>query len=128
MTSTSNGRTAAEWVSFTIATALVLAVAGVQVTRAIGPQAPAIPVAKAVGPIVERGGLFQVPVEVENEGDEAAADVQVAASLEIDGETFEGDQTVTFLSGGETMRLVFVFEEDPDDGDLSVQVTGFSEP
>lgn len=128
MTASRDRRTAAEWVNFTIAAALVLAVAGAQVARVLGPESPAAPVARPAGPVTERGGMFQVPVDVVNRGDEAAANVQVNASLEIDGETFDGDQTLAFLSGRETLRVVFVFDEDPDEGDLSVQVTGFSEP
>ena len=74
------------------------------------------------------GDQFQVRVTVENKGDKAATAVQVVASLEVNGDTTEGDQVVDFLAGGDDEELVFVFADDPADGELSVEVTGFTVP
>ena len=60
-------------------------------------------------------------------GDKAASNVQVYASLEVDGETTEGDQVVDFLAGDDG-EVVFVFDDDPDDGELTVEVAGFTVP
>lgn len=62
------------------------------------------------------------------EGQSTAANVQVAAELVIEDETLAGDQTIDFLSGGETQHLSFVFDSDPATGDLSVAVTGYAVP
>ena len=40
----------------------------------------------------------------------------------------ERDFLVDFLAGGADERLVFVFEDDPADGDLTVAVTSYAEP
>ena len=74
--------------------------------------------------------LFPPPpaAEVLTEGDKTAANVQVRAELTIDGETIDGDQTIDFLSGGEDRALVFVFEQDPANGDVQVLVTSFAKP
>ena len=120
-------RVAAEWVTFAIATAIVLAVIGLIAAQIPGTDLPASPTAKAAEP-VRREGQFVVPVEVTNGGDATAENVQVAATLEIGGETFEADQAIDFLAGGETAELEFVFGEDPSSGELDVRVTGFSVP
>ena len=74
------------------------------------------------------GELHVVDVDVSNGGDLTASDVQVSASLIVDGETTEGDQTIDFLAGGEVEELVFVFADDPADGELTVAVTSFGVP
>ena len=120
-------RSPAEWVTFAVASAIILVVLGlvaVEIPRSKTPPAPtAVP-----GPAEERGGRFVVPVRVENRGQQTAESVQVVALLSIDGEEQEGDQTVDFLSAGETEELEFVFDDDPVDGDLEVRVTGYLLP
>jgi uncharacterized protein (TIGR02588 family) len=46
----------------------------------------------------------------------------------IDGESTEGDQSIDFLAGGETEDLVFVFDDAPSDGELTVAVSGYGVP
>lgn len=120
-------RTSAEWVTFGVAVLLLLAVISAILMEAMRSNDPARPVAS-----VERtervDERYQVTVTVENRGDLAASAVQVRASLEVDGETSEGDQTVDFLAGGNAEELVFYFDENPDDGELTVDVTGFTVP
>jgi uncharacterized protein (TIGR02588 family) len=88
---------------------------------------PARPVATVLAH--ERAGdRYAVRVRVHNQGDLAAANVQVIATLEIDGDTSEGEQTVDFLAAHDAEELVFVFDDDPDDGDLEVEAASFSVP
>jgi len=120
-------RAPAEWWSFGIALAiLVVVVVGLAVQ--IGGEAPAHPVV-AIGIAVERpDGTFEVPVEVRNDGDRAAAEVQVSAQLVTpDGEQ-TGDQIIDFLGAGEVQSLVFVFTTDPQAGTFSLGVTSFARP
>ena len=128
MSADQGSRTTAEWMTFAVSCAILLVVValiGVQLTHE---QTPAAPQAERVGPVrVERGQHF-VDVAVTNHGDATAADVQVTASLVIDGETTEGDQTIDFLAGGETEDLVFVFDDPPSDGELTVAVSGYGVP
>ena len=65
---------------------------------------------------------------VTNDGDATAADVQVTAELVVDGTTTTADQVIDFLPGGAEEELVFVFDDDPDAGELTVVVSGFSVP
>ena len=120
-------RAAAEWVTFAIASAIVLAVIGLIAAQIPGTDLPASPEAEAGEP-VRRGDQYVVPVEVVNGGDATAEKVQVAATLEIGGDTFEADQSIDFLAGGEAAELEFVFDHDPRAGRLDVRVTGFSVP
>lgn len=122
------GRTLPEWITFGIATAIILALVAILGSEVVGPTAPAAPEASIAGGIEERAGAFHVPVEVVNRGDHAAAQVAVVAKLEIDGKTIEADQTIDFLAGGEEERLLFVFDDDPSDGRLTVRVSGYAKP
>ncbi len=120
-------RSAAEWTTFGVAVAVLLAIMaaiGVEASRHNDDAAP-VAVIKGTRRV---GDQFHVAVVVANEGDKAASNVQVNASLEVDGDTLEGDQTVDFLAGSDEEELVFVFGEDPDDGELSVEVSGFTVP
>jgi hypothetical protein len=53
---------------------------------------------------------------------------KVVAELTIDGATSSGDQVVDFLGGGESQELTFVFADDPADGELVINVTGYAKP
>lgn len=122
------GRSAAEWTTFAVSSLLILALLALIASQSYQSDAPPAPEAHVSGEVKERAGQFLVPVTVTNTGDEAAEAVQVLVTLEIDGEVTEGDQTVDFLSGDDEAELVFVFDEDPADGELTVQVTGFAIP
>lgn len=121
------GRTTAEWVTFAIASALLATLAGFVVAEIPGGDPPPAPVAE-VRAVSERGGRFYVMVEVENRGEQTAESVQVSGTLTVDGQEQEGDQSIDFLSGGETEELELVFDDDPADGDLEVRVTGYLLP
>lgn len=120
-------RTAAEWTSLAICTAVLLAVVALLVSELLGPSAPALPVAR-VAAVRREGPVSVVEVDVRNGGDETAADVQVGASLTIGEEVEEADVVVPFLGGGESEEVVFTFTGDPADGELEVDVTGFVLP
>ncbi|MDP1793898.1 MAG: hypothetical protein Q8K63_07140 [Acidimicrobiales bacterium] len=120
-------RTSAEWVTFAVAALVLLTMIGLIAREAVKSDAPPRPVA-TIGPTKQVGERYEVSVSVKNRGDLAAEQVQVLASLEVDGETTEGDQVVDFLAGGDEEELVFYFDDDPDDGELTVDVTGFTVP
>lgn len=120
-------RSAAEWVTFAVASALLLVVVGyiaVQIPTTAAPPAPAATVTK----IGERDGRFFVTVEVENRGGRTAENVQVVATLVIGEDETEGDQVVDFLAGSEVEEVEFVFDDDPATGELTVSVTGHLVP
>jgi len=125
---TRGARTAAEWTTLACS-CLVLAVLVALIAARLGEDRdPASPVAVIDGEIRSSDGLHHVDVVVTNYGDDTAANVQVSAELTIDGEVTAADQTIDFLAGDEEEELVFVFEDDPADGELTVAVTGFAVP
>lgn len=124
--SAQKGRTAAEWATFVAACVIllgVIALIGVQ----LGEATPPAPVATVVD-VRQVGEHFHVDVSVENTGTDTASNVQVSAELVIDGEIAIGDQTIDFLAGDEVEDLVFVFDDEPTEGELSVTVTGYGIP
>lgn len=122
------GRTLPEWVTFGIATVIIVAMVVILATEVVGTTAPAAPEASVGTGIEERAGTFRVPVDVVNRGDHAASEVRVVAELEIGGQKTEADQTIDFLAGGQEERLLFLFDDDPADGRLTVRVTSFATP
>ena len=122
-------RTAAEWTALFFSTLILAAVVGLILLQMRGTRDPADPTAVVAGEVRHIGELHHVDVTVTNDGDETAANVQVSAELTIDGDVVAtADQTIEFLSGDEEEDLVFVFEDDPADGELTVAVTGFARP
>lgn len=126
--SSRRSRTSAEWATFAVSCAVLLTLVALIVVQASHDRNEAAPVARRSGQVRAEAGQYFVPVEVTNEGDTTAANVQVRATLVVDGEESEGDQTIDFLAGHETENLVFSFEDAPADGELTVTVTGFSVP
>ena len=120
-------RSSAEWVTFAVAVAILLGLIGAILAEAAKKQEPAWPVA-TVTQTEKVGDRYAVTVTLENRGDLAASAVQVVASLEVDGEKTEGDQVIDFLAGDDEEELVFYFDDNPRDGKLSVDVTGFTVP
>ena len=124
------GRSTAEWVSFGVAAALLLGVAGLIVYHWLaGPQGPPILAAARSGAIREAGGHFYVPFTVANTGGETAANVRVVAELRLGGEVVErGEQTFAFIAGGERQAGAFVFRRDPQTGELTIHIGGYQQP
>lgn len=120
-------RSAAEWVTFSVALVVLFGVLAAILSDAVRESAPAQPVA-VVGEPRRVGDAFHVAVTVENRGDKAATNVQVVATWRRDGTSVEAAQVVDFLAGDDETELTFVFEEDPSQSRLSVAVTGFSVP
>ena len=119
---------AAEWVTFGVAAAIVLAVVVTILSLNGGSTSPPAPRVET-GAVDERDGRFFVPVRVLNKGEETVQNVQVAATLTVDGEEeASADQVVDFLAGGDTADLEFVFEEDPAEGELEVVIGGYAVP
>lgn len=74
-------------------------------------------------------GQRYVSAEVRNDGDETAEAVQVVAELSVDGEVVaDGEQSVDFLSGGETQEIVFVFDTVAPDAEILVRVASYTVP
>ena len=121
-------RSTAEWTTLAASCVVLLVVVVVIIAQMFGSTAPPDPVADIRPPYRIEAGGFHVTVEVSNRGDQTAANVQVSAELELAGEIMSAEQSIDFLAGDATQELVFVFEDDPADGTLTVVVSSYSLP
>jgi uncharacterized protein (TIGR02588 family) len=122
-------RSRAEWVTFGVASAILLAVvaaiASLLVTEKDAPPAFTV---ETIG-VREVDGRFHVTASIENTGDETAEAVQVVAELVVgDAPPEEGEQIIDFLSGGDIADVAFLFSTDPADGELTIDVHSFKVP
>ncbi|MGB3409839.1 MAG: CARDB domain-containing protein [Microthrixaceae bacterium] len=120
-------RTRAEYVTLAACIAVVAVVVGLILLQLPNEDGPPAPVTNVDG-VAKVGDDFHVSVTVSNDGGGTAANVQVNASLDVDGEVTEADQTIDFLASDDEEELVFVFADDPDSGELTVAVGGFAIP
>jgi uncharacterized protein (TIGR02588 family) len=123
-------RSAAEWVTFTVAALILLGLVGLIFfdwqTNQNRPPAFAVAVSEAVR---VTDGRYYVPFAITNTGGRIARMVQVTAELDIAGVDEEtGEQQIDFLSGHETKAGSFVFTHDPQVGDLVVRVASYRLP
>ncbi len=123
-------RSAAEWVTFTVAALILLGLVGLILfdwqTNQNRPPAFAVAVSEAVR---VTDGRYYVPFAITNTGGRIARMVQVTAELDIAGVDEEtGEQQIDFLSGHETKAGSFVFTHDPQVGDLVVRVASYRLP
>lgn len=121
-------RTRPEWLTLGVASAVLGCVLTALVVLSIRVDRPATPTVTIAPGIHERDGRFFVQVEVHNDGDRAAADVQVLAELVGPEGTVSSEQVIDFLGGGETATLTFVFSKDPASALLTVEIGSFSDP
>lgn len=122
-------RSLAEWVTFAVASAVLLVVVGAIASLWMdGAERPPGFAVRTLG-VREDEGRFHVRARVENTGDQTAEGVQVVAELTAGhGAPEEGEQTIDFLSGGEEEQVEFIFTTDPAGGDLVVDVRSFKVP
>ena len=122
-------RTPAEWITFLVASALLLAIVGLVVYDwLVTPPSP--PVLRVTsGEVQQREDQFYVPFTVENTGGDTVESVQVIAELTVDGQVVEdGEQQIDFLAGNETQEGAFIFTQDPAGGELTVRVASYKMP
>jgi uncharacterized protein (TIGR02588 family) len=122
------GPSRAEWTIFAAAALLILGVAGVLIADWLSESPEPAAFAVVVERIDEIDGLHHVEASVRNTGGQAVAEATVSATLEIDADVTELDEVVAFLSPDEETSVTFIFEDDPDDGELRVRVSSYREP
>jgi len=124
------GRSLAEWVSFGIASSILLALVSLIIYDwAVTSQAAPIVHLYRSGEVREAANQFYVPFEVQNVGGEAAEAIQVLAELKVDGQVIEeGEQQIDFLSSGEIAKGAFVFTQDPSEAELLLRIGSYKLP
>ncbi|MFC7485744.1 hypothetical protein ACOCJ7_04390 [Knoellia sp. CPCC 206453] len=121
------GRTSAEWATFIGSSFILAVVAALVLSQLVGPHGPAAPRA-SIGSVTIVGDQHHVHVEVSNAGEETAANVQVSMEFVVDGKPSEADQVIDFLAGGEQAQLVFILDDPVTEGELTVDITGYTAP
>lgn len=122
-------RSRAEWVSFAMASAILLTVAGTIGALWIQESHPPQITVTLVGAPRGDGGSVYVTAEVQNQGTETAQDVQIVAELVEDGEAVQtGEQGIRFLAGGASEQLVFVLDTRADLDHLTLRVESYTIP
>ena len=119
----------AERVVVAIAGGVLLALAGAIGWLWLQPRDPARLTVSRPEVLRQVDGQHYVSAEVRNDGDETAEAVQVVAELNVDGEVIaDGEQSVDFLSGGETQEIVFVFDTMAADAEILLRVASYTVP
>ncbi len=122
-------QTKAERTAFAAASTIVLGLAGIICFLWVQPREPATLTVVQAGETRLVDGRSYVTAEVRNTGDETAQAVQVSAELRLGHEVVaEGEQTIDFLSGGESEHAVFIFDEVVPGAEVELRAASFSLP
>jgi uncharacterized protein (TIGR02588 family) len=117
-----------EWTVFGISLALILSVAGLLVYQEMtGGDSPASLVARA-GEARDTPDGYVVPVDVRNEGDTTAEEVQLEATLTWRDGVERGEAVLPLVPYRSDRRVWIAFSHDPRDGEIKVRVLGYREP
>lgn len=123
-------RSPAEWVTFGIATCILVALVGLILYDWLLSQnrPPAFQV-EPIGEVQMIQSQYYLPFAITNTGGNIARSVQVVAELHLSHEPDEtGEQQIDFLSGGEQKRGSFIFNHDPRTGELILRVASYRLP
>jgi uncharacterized protein (TIGR02588 family) len=123
-------RSLAEWVTFSIAAAILSTVIGLVLYIWLGKQSqPPILSVTYEKTIRKSEGQFYVPFVLLNKGGETVESVRVVAKLKMSNGIEElGEQEIDFLSSGEVQNGAFVFSKDPKKGQMNIRVTSYKLP
>lgn len=123
-------RSLAEWVSFGIASLVLIAIVSLVIYDWVAtPATPPVIELMQSGEVRQANGQYYIPFTIKNIGGNTAEAVQLIAELKINGEVEEsGEQQIDFLSGDESEAGAFVFSRDPADGELILRVGGYTTP
>jgi uncharacterized protein (TIGR02588 family) len=126
----SDQRTPAEWMSLGIATLILLVIVGLIGYNWANKSTESVIVNIEIQkPIKEIDGKFYVPFKVKNKGGETAEMVQAIAELKVNGKLEDsGEQVIDFLSSGEEVEGAFVFENNPQKGELKLKIGSYQSP
>lgn len=125
---TARSRSGAEWVTFAAASAVLSVLIAAIGWLWINDDVPARIEARTVGVEQIADDQLEITVDVVNVGDGTAVDVQVIGEVQaVEGPEQFGEQTVDFLTGGETSTIVFIAPT-TDPSAVVVRIGGYSQP
>jgi uncharacterized protein (TIGR02588 family) len=123
-------RTIAEWITFGAATCILSGIVGLVIYTGLTDkqQAPILSV-QTKEAIRQANGKYQVSFEITNDGDKTAESVQILAELKVNNEVEQtGEQQIDFLSSKEKEEGAFIFDIDPNKGELKIRVASYKLP
>jgi uncharacterized protein (TIGR02588 family) len=118
-----------EWFTGILSSLLVLAITGWMLFEATtsSDRPPELSARVIATEAVSPG--WHVMIQVENTGDQAAADVKVKATLRSeDTQLEEAELTFDYVAAGSTSRGTMIFVNNPSAGLLEIVPTSFTEP
>lgn len=126
----SRQRISPEWITFTIASFVIAIIVGlvlfIWVTQNNQPPVISVTLEESIR---QEQGKYYVPFTVTNAGGGTAESVQVIGELRVNGEVEEyGEQQIDFLSSNEKEEGAFVFNRDPEQGELLIRVASYKLP
>jgi uncharacterized protein (TIGR02588 family) len=125
------GRSAAEWTSLAISSAILAALVGTLTYLHFsgGEEPAAVEVMPRLDQVRTAGQRFYLPVEVSNRGGLTAQDVRVQVVLGAGADRQEtAELLIDFLAGGGSAKGTAVFERDPRGLPLEIVVLSYLEP
>lgn len=130
-TKSSHGRSAAEWTAFLVSLVILLALLGIVTFDLLdrGHHPPEIVVRPQPQAVQLQDGLYYLPIDVTNRGDETAQDLLIQVSIvSPDRPTQTGQIEIRFLGGGATSQATLAFRQNPARGHLQVDRVSFVRP
>ena len=117
-----------EWMVFSASVVLIAAVVGVLVYAAVTSEGRPPSVSVTSGSAIAAAGGFAVPLDIRNDGDTTAEDVQIEVTLTIGSEKERGSAVLPFVPHRSHRRAWVTFKNDPGRGTLDARVVGYREP
>lgn len=123
-------RSQAEWLSFSISLSIVcLLIVLVFYSWWNGETNPPVLAVNLAPGVRQEQGHYYIPFAIKNTGGGTAEAVQIIAELRFNGEVVEaGQQQIDFLSGGEVQEGVFIFQRNPQQGNLEIRAASYKLP
>ena len=117
-----------EWIVFAASAVLIAGVIGVLVYATVSSEGRPPSLSITPGTAQPTAGGFAVPLEVRNEGDRTAEDVQIEVTLAIGPDTERSTAVLPFVPHRSHRRAWVTFENDPARGTVLARVVGYREP
>ncbi|PSB00931.1 TIGR02588 family protein [Merismopedia glauca] len=126
----SGKRTPAEWISLGFATLILTGIVGLISYNWLTKSSESVIINIQVqAPIKEIKGKFYVPFKIDNQGGKTVELVQAIAELKINDKVEEtGEQVIDFLSSNEEVEGAFIFENNPQKGELKLKISSYKLP
>jgi uncharacterized protein (TIGR02588 family) len=124
-----HSRSLAEWITFSVALSLLTTIVYlIGYTWFTQKNLPPL-LRLNQGTIRRVDSQFYVPFQVKNSGGEAVESVQVLAILQFKNQLEQtGEQKIDFLAANEMEEGVFVFSQNPQEGDLTLRIASYQKP